>query len=63
MDTIHSYVLRVRLDALPGGSGPARLQFHLEDVGAGLNWRLTNFDSIVDRLRERVSTIEATALS
>ncbi len=62
-DEVHSFVLRVRAGALPGGSGPARLQFHLEDVGARLNWRLTNFDSIVERLRERVSAIEATALS
>ena len=62
-DEVHSFVLRVCLDALPGGSGPARLQFHLEDVGAGLSWRLTDFDRIVERIRERVSAIEATAPS
>lgn len=60
---VHSFVLRVCLDGLPGGSGPARLQFHLEDVGAGLSWRLTDFDRIVERIRERVSAIEATAPS
>lgn len=61
LDETHSFVLRIHLHSRPGGE-PPRMRFLLEDVGAAQSWRLTDFNTIVERLRERVSAIEATAL-
>lgn len=60
-EELYSFVLRVRLAAPQRGGGPVRLQFHLEDVSAAQSWRLTDLNSVVEHLRERISAIEAMA--
>lgn len=55
-DNTFSFILRVWLDRASGG-GPSRPVFRLEDVGAGREWRFTEFKSAAECLALRVQDI------
>ena len=53
----HAFVLRVRLDPLPGGTSDAALRIRLEDIARGDVRHFSDVASVLDHLRTCLEAI------
>jgi hypothetical protein len=57
VDDVHSFVLRLYLNAVPGSRSPPRPQFHLENVNEGSNQRMQSLDEVILELTVQIEKI------